>query len=335
MTRVFVTHPQDRLAQYFGPRATQALKNLAGVSEVRFNSEPRELSTSELIDAAQGFDALIAYRQTQGPESLFAALPQLAVFLRCAVDIRTVDVPAASRHGVLITQASPGYAAAVVEWTIGVMIDLARGTSRYAAAYHSERPLPATMGRELRGATLGIIGYGQIGQPLAEVALVLGMKVLVHTLQPVETRGRLQSASLDTLLAESDFVACLAPANAQTEKLMNAETFAAMKRGSFFINASRGELVDDAALLAVLDSGRLAGCALDVGRAPDQMPTPELARHPLVVATPHIGGLTLPAIEHQALETVDQLTSLMRGQLPVGAVNGEFASRWRRWSVTA
>src|SRR4249920_4086639 len=124
MTRVFVTHPQDRLAQYFGPRATQALKTLAGVSEVRFNPEARELSTSELIASAKGFDALIAYRQTPGPEALFAALPQLAVFLRCAVDIRTVDVPAASRHGVLVTQASPGYAAAVVEWIIGVMIDL-------------------------------------------------------------------------------------------------------------------------------------------------------------------------------------------------------------------
>lgn len=332
MIRVFVTHPQDRLAQYFGLRATQALKTLAGVSEVRFNPEARELSTTELIAAAQGFDALIAYRQTPGPEALFAALPQLAVFLRCAVDIRTVDVPAASRHGVLITQASPGYAAAVVEWIIGVMIDLARGTSRYAAAYHSERPLPAMMGRELRGATLGIVGYGQIGQPLGDVALALGMQVLVHTLQSVEPRPGLTAVSLESLLTESDFVVCLAPANAQTEKLMNAEAFAAMKRGAYFINASRGELVDDAALLVALNSGRLAGCALDVGRAPDQMPTPELARHSLVVATPHIGGLTMPAIEHQALETVEQLTSLMRGQLPVGAVNGESASRWRRWT---
>lgn len=333
MTRVFVTHPQDRLAQYFGPKATQALQSLPGVEEVRFNPLARDLSTDELIGAAQSCDALIAYRQTTGPEALFAALPQLAVFLRCAVDIRTVDVPAASRHGVLVTQASPGYAAAVAEWIIGVMVDLARGTSRYAAAFHSERPLPAFMGRELRGATLGIIGYGQIGQPLGELALAFGMKLLVHTLQPVGERAGLRAVSQATLLAESDFVACLAPANAQTEKLMDVEAFATMKQGSFFINASRGELVDDSALLAALDSGRLAGCALDVGRAADQMPTLELARHPLVVATPHIGGLTMPAIEHQALETVDQLTRLMGGQLPVGSVNGEFAARWRGWSV--
>jgi D-3-phosphoglycerate dehydrogenase len=104
-----------------------------------------------------------------------------------------------------------------------------------------------------------------------------------------------------------------------------------MKPGSFFVNASRGELVDEAALLAALDGGHLAACALDVGRAPDQMPSPALARHPRVVATPHIGGLTMPAIEHQALETVAQLQQLLAGELPMGAVNAAQATRLQRW----
>jgi len=99
--------------------------------------------------------------------------------------------------------------------------------------------------------------------------------------------------------------------------------------GAFFVNAARGELVDDDALLAALESGYLAGCALDVGRAPDQMPTLALARHPLVIAAPHIGGLTLAAIEHQALETVDQLRHLLAGEIPRGAVNAADARRWR------
>jgi D-3-phosphoglycerate dehydrogenase len=100
-----------------------------------------------------------------------------------------------------------------------------------------------------------------------------------------------------------------------------------MKPGAFFINASRGNLVDEAALLAALDSGHVGGCALDVGRAPDQMPSPELARHPHVIATPHVAGLTPEAIEHQSLETVAQVAEIIKGRVPKGAVN---AQHWTR-----
>lgn len=328
MKTVFVSHPQDKLATYFGQRATQALLNLA---EVRFNPAARELSTSELIAAAEGCDALIAYRQTPGPADLFAALPQLAAFLRCAVDIRTVDVEAASAHGVLVTQASAGFVPAVSEWIIGVMVDLGRGISRYAQGYRDGTPLAPFMGRELRGSTLGVIGYGQIGRYLCELALAFGMQVRVTTPGTIAANDRLRQLSLPALLGESDFVVCLAPAHAETENMMDAAAFAAMKPGAFFVNASRGELVDEAALRTALDSGHLAGCALDVGRAPDQMPSPALARHPQVIATPHIGGLTPPATEHQALETVDQLAALLRGEMPRGAVNAAHAHRLRRW----
>jgi D-3-phosphoglycerate dehydrogenase len=327
MSTVFVSHPRDKLDSYFGAKATAALQAIA---DVRFNPEPRELSLAELVAAAKGCDALIAYRQTPGPEALFRELPALFAFIRCAVDIRTVDVAAASAHGVLVTQASPGYVASVAEWIVGVMIDLGRGISRYAETYHGDRPPAPVMGRELRGSTLGVIGLGQIGGYLADLTLGFGMRVLATTPRLVDDRGgRVRQVALDVLLAESDFVVCLAPANAETENMIDAAALATMRRGSFFINAARGELVDDAALLAALDAGHLGGCALDVGRAPDQMPTPALARHPLVIAAPHIGGLTLAAIEHQALETVDQLERLLAGEMPPGAVNAAHARRWR------
>lgn len=332
MTVVYVSHPSHRLDQYFGPRA---LRQLRAIAEVRLNPEARELDTAELVAAAQGCDALIAYRQTPAPRSLFAGLPQLAAFLRCAVDIRTVDVAAASEHGVLVTQASAGFVAAVSEWIVGAMVDLARGISGYAAEYHANGTATPVMGRQLRGATLGVIGHGQIGSDLAGLGLALGMNVLVNTPEPVPPRAGLRQVDLRELLASSEFVVCLAPANAQTANLMNAQAFGAMQPGSFFINASRGELVDEDALLAALESGHLAGCALDVGRAPDQMPSPALARHPRVIATPHIGGLTVPAIEHQALETVAQLEQLQRGTMPRGAVNPEHALRLRRWRDAA
>ena len=327
--RVFVSHPSDKLGQYFGPRALAALHALAG--EVRLNPEARDLSVPELIAAARGCDALIAYRQTAAPAALFAALPELVAFLRCAVDIRTVDVPAAGAQGVLVTQASPGYVAAVAEWVLAAMVDLARGLSRYVEAYHRGQPPKPAMGRELRGATLGVIGLGQIGRYVADLALAFGMRVLVSTPRPVSETDHVKQVPLPALLAASDFVVCLAPANADTENLLNAQAFARMKPGSYFINAARGELVDEAALLHALDQGPLAGCAMDVGRAPDQMPSPALARHPRVIAAPHIGGLTLPAIEHQALETVEQLTQLLNGTLPAGAVNAPQATRLKRW----
>ena len=329
MIRVFVTHQKDKLDQYFGPRATQRLQQIA---QVRFNPEAHDLSTQELIAVAHDCDALIAYRQTPGPELLFSALPRLAAFMRCAVDIRTVDIEAANVHGVLVTQASAGYAAAVAEWVMAAMVNLARGISRYAYAYHRDRPLAAFMGRELRGSTMGVIGLGQIGQYVSDLALAFGMRVLVTTLPPFADNHAITLLDLPTLLAESDFVICLAPANAETESMMNAQAFAAMKPGAFFVNAARGELVDDDALLQALDSGHLGGCALDVGRAPDQMPAPKLARHPLVLASPHIAGLTLPAIEHQALETVEQLVSLIEGKIPIGSVNAASATRLRAWS---
>jgi D-3-phosphoglycerate dehydrogenase len=329
MTTVFVSHPADKLDQYFGDRASKAL---AAIAEVRLNPHARELSTTELIAAAQGCDAIIAYRQTAAPEAVFRNLHDLAAFLRCAVDIRTIDVAAASAHGVLVTQASAGYVAAVAEWIVAAMIDLGRGISRYADAYHRGEPPAPFMGRELRGSTLGVIGFGQIAQYLCQLAVALGMRVLVATPEAIERTNDMQQVAMPTLLAASDFVVCLAPANAQTENLMDAAAFAAMRPDAYFINASRGELVDEIALLRALDSGHLAGCALDVGRAPDQMPTPMLAAHPRVLATPHIGGLTVPATEHQALETVSQLATLLQGEIPPGAVNAAHATRLGAWS---
>lgn len=332
MTTVFVSHPQDKFDHYFGQRA---LAQLRSVAQVRCNPEPRELTLPELVAALDGCDALIAYRGTAGPEALFAARPQLAAFVRCAIDIRTVDVPAASRHGVLVTQASAGFIASVSEWIVGAMVDLGRGTSRYTAAYHAGQVPAPVMGRQLRGSTLGVVGYGQIARYLCELALALGMQVRVAAPEAVPAEGALRQAPLPALLAESDFVVCLAPAKPETHHLFDAAAFAAMRPGAFFVNAARGELVDEAALRAALDSGHLGGAALDVGMAPDQMPSPALARHPRVVAAPHIGGLTPPAIEHQALETVAQIGALLRGEMPPGAVNAGDATRVRRWPAFA
>ncbi len=328
MTRatVFITHSPSGLANYYGARALAALE---AVAEVKRNPSETDWTVDTLAAAAQGCDIIVSDRRAEGSADLLARLPQLVAFCRCAVDIRNIDVAAASAHGILVTQASAGFMASVSEWIVGVMIDAGRHISASVLEYRAgAMPTPA-MGRELRGSTVGIVGFGQIARHLAGLVQAFGMRVLVSDPHARVAQLGLQQVELPMLLAESHFVVCLAAATPQTENLMNAAAFAAMMPGAVFVNASRGNLVDEAALLHALDSGHLGACALDVGRAPDQMPSLELARHPRVIATPHIGGLTPPAIEHQAMETVQQVTAIVQGRVPVGAVNAAQADRVR------
>lgn len=330
--RVYLTHTPDALANYYGDRALAALRQVA---EVRLNGSGRHLAGRELAEAAHGCQAIVSYRQSPGEAATFENSPDLAAFLRCAVDIRNVDVAAASAHGVLVTRATPGFIPSVAELVLGMVVDLARGVTAAASSYHRGEVPAARMGRQLRGGTLGIIGYGAIGRYLVDLGLALGMRVLVADPYAKPEDPRLEHLPLQALLGQSDFVVCLAVATEETEGLMDAAAFARMKPGAFFVNPSRGNLVDEAALLAALESGHLAGAAMDVGRAPDQMPTPALAAHPGVIATPHIGGLTPEAIEHQAFDTVRQVQALAEGRLPDHAVNAGAAHRLARLGIRA
>nr|WP_264185820.1 NAD(P)-dependent oxidoreductase [Roseicella aerolata] len=324
------SHTPDALANYYGERALAALRQVA---EVRLNDTGRHLAGRELAEAAAGCEAIVSYRQSPGEAETFRHAPDLVAFLRCAVDIRNVDVAAASEAGILVTRATPGFIPSVAELVLGQMVDLARGVSEAAAAYHRGEVPPARMGRQLAGSTLGIIGYGAIGRYLAPLGLALGMRVLVADPHAAPEDARLVHVPLERLLAESDVVVCLAVATAETENLLDAAAFARMKRGALFLNPSRGNLVEEAALLAALESGQIGGAAMDVGRAPDQMPSPDLAKHPKVVATPHIGGLTPQAIEHQAFDTVRQVTALAEARLPEHAVNAAAATRLARLGI--
>ena len=325
MPTVLLTHTPAMLENYYGARALAALR---AVCDVRLNDTGRVLDAAVLAQAARGCALVIADRQTPAPADFFANAPaELVGFLRVAVDIRNIDVDAASQAGILVTQATPGFTAAVAEMAIGFMIDCGRHTLDYALGYRQDQEPPARMGRQLNGATLGIIGYGVIGEYLAPLAVALGMTVLVSDpFKQVSTSG-VKQVSFEELLAQSDFVVCLAIANTETANLMNATAFAAMKPSAYFINLSRGELVDETALAAALDARQIAGAALDVGRAADQKPMLALAQRADVIATPHIAGLTPDAAEHQAFDTVEQVKAILAGRMPAGAVNTASAYR--------
>jgi D-3-phosphoglycerate dehydrogenase len=324
MPTVLLTHPPEALDKYYGARALAALREVA---DVKLNPLDRELTVAELADAAAGATIIISYRQTPGPAELFPLLPDLVAFSRCAIDIRNIDVAAASAHGILVTQASAGFIASVSEWIVGAMIDLGRSITAMASAYHAGQVPKAPMGRQLAGATAGVIGYGQISRYLCPILAACGMRVLVSDPFAGVEDPRFEQVSQEDLLDRADYVIALAVATEATENLMNDAAFARMKQGAFFLNPGRGNLVDEAALRRALDSGHLGGCAMDVGRAPDQMPTPALAAHPRVIATPHLAGLTPQAIEHQALETVAQAAEILKGRAPKGAVNVAAATR--------
>ncbi len=320
MSRILLTHSPDALANYYGQRA---LAGLRALGDVILNLNDKPLEGESLVRAAADCELIVSFRQSPGPAALFERLPKLAAFLRCAIDIRNVDVAAASKAGVLVTQASAGFVTSVSELVFGMMIDLSRGISSSSTVYHSGNTPQAALGRELKGSTLGVIGYGAIGREVVRLGEAFGMRVLICDPHVADVK----TVSLEKLIAESDYVVPLAVATAETENLIGERQFRAMKAGACFINASRGNLVDEAALVRALDAGRLGGCALDVGRAPDQMPTPALAARADVIATPHAAGLTLPAIEHQSMETVAQAAEILQGRAPKGAVNAE---HWKR-----
>jgi D-3-phosphoglycerate dehydrogenase len=316
--KLLLTHVPLARRQYYGARALARLQDLV---EVRLHEGDRPLDPAGLIAAANGVDLMIADRATAVPAEVFAALPSLKAVMRSAIDIRNIDQAAASKAGVLVTHAEAGFVKSVVELTVGFLVDLSRGVTRAATAYHRGEKPEIRIGRQLSGSTVGIIGYGRISRDLAPVLATLGMKVLVSDPYAQVDDRRFVKLPLEEMLGQADYVICLAIANEETENLMNEAMFARLKPDAFFINMSRGNLVDEAALAKVLSEGRIAGAAMDVGRAPDQMPSPELARLPNVIATPHIGGLTPPASESQAFDTVRQVEALVKGEVPPGAAN--------------
>jgi D-3-phosphoglycerate dehydrogenase len=322
--KVLLTHTPQFRRQYYGERS---LKGLQAAAQVVLHEGDDALDAGGLIEAARDVDIIVADRLTQGPGEIFPRLPKLRAFVRCAVDIRNIDVGAASAAGVLVTRAGPGFVPSVAELALGFLVDLSRGISRATADYHSGRMPEVVMGRQLSGSTLGIIGYGSIGRYLAPIAKALGMKVLVADPFVTIDDSGIEQVSLEDLLGRADYVVCLAVANEKTENLIGRAALARMRPGAFFINLSRGNLVDEAALIAALRENRIAGAAIDVGRALDQMPTLEMAKLPNVIATPHVGGLTPPAIESQSSETVRQVEAIINGKVPIGAVNADCWTR--------
>lgn len=328
--RLALTHTPQMRANYYGDRALAGLQTLG---DVVMHEGADVIGDEALVDLASKCDILITDRATPLDAARIARLGGVAAILRVAVDIRNIDVAAASAAGILVCHASRTWVPAVSELIMGLVIDAARGISRANIAYKNGRVPDVRRGLQLSGATAGIIGYGPLGRRVAQLCRAFDMRVVVSDPYVEINDPGIEQASFDTVCREADVLLPLAVATAETENLIDRRALALMKPTALLINASRGNLIDETALLDALERGVIAGAAFDVGRAADQMPSPHLARRADVSATPHIGGLTTDAIEGQALETVEQVRALLAGRVPSGAVNAEQATRTARFAI--
>ena len=276
-------------------------------------------------------------------EEVFEAAP-LRFAAICRASLNQVDLEAATEHGVVLVHTPGRNAQAVAELVLALMLTLARRVptaSAYAAFGGWEDPTdPYTrfQGRELAGATLGLVGYGAIGRRVAALARGVGMRVLAYDPYLVPGAPGLRGVALvelETLLCEADFVSVHAPDSASTMRLINAVAFLYMRPGAYLVNVSSPSVVDTAALAAAIERGALAGAALDVHEAhpiPPNAPMLDLARRmpDRVVLTPHIGGATAETIERHSAMVVEDLRRLLAGRRPKRLANPEVWPRRRR-----
>ena len=245
-------------------------------------------------------DALIVRNRTQVRGDLLAAMPRLKVVGRLGVGLDNIDVETCAARGIRVIPATGANARSVAEYVIAAaMLLLRRGAyaaSADVAAGHWPRSALSN-GREIGGRTLGLIGFGSIGQVTARLAQAVGMRVIAHdtelaTDHAVYRESGVEPATLESVLADADVVSLHVPLVAATRHLLDADRIAAMKRGAVLINSARGGIVDEAAVAAALRSGHLGGAALDVFEVEPLGASNAFAGCPNLLLTPHIAGVS-------------------------------------------
>ena len=280
--------------------------------------------TAAIKKALADATAWILRSGTQVTTELLEAAPNLKVIGRAGIGVDNIDLEAATRRGILVMNTPGGNAVSVAEHTFALLLALAR---RVPAADQSTRAgewrKNEFAGFELKGKTLGLVGLGRIGQEVARRALVFEMQVLAHDPFVAAALARdlgVELVALDDLLARADFLSLHVTLTPETQRLLNRERLARSKRGIRILNTARGELVDEAALAEALQSGQVAGAALDVFADEPPRDSP-LLKLPNVIATPHIGGSTAEAQEEVGWRIAQQVRDYLKDGVVRNAVN--------------
>jgi D-3-phosphoglycerate dehydrogenase len=305
-------------------------------------AEPLAAAGIELLKAQPGWDVIISnpkeYAQhLPDAEALFvrsavkvnadvlAKAPKLRVIGRAGVGVDNVDLPAATAAGVLVMNTPGGNAVAVAEHTLGLMLCMARSLPQAVVSTKAAKwEKKMFMGTELRGKTLGILGLGYIGQEVAKRARGFEMKIVASDPYANSQRAAelgVSLVSLDELYAQSDYITLHVAITKETNGMLNDVAFARMKTGVRIVNCARGELVDGAALARAIQSGKVAGAALDVFQTEPPAAGDALLALDAVLATPHIGGSTHEAQEIVGVRIVEQVVEYLQRGVVLNAVN--------------
>jgi D-3-phosphoglycerate dehydrogenase len=277
------------------------------------------LTEDELLRQLPGCVAAVAMPDAYTARVIEAAAPPLKLIARSGVGYDSIDVEAAKAHGVWVTTTVGSNHDAVADYTLGLLLDLARHISQIDAQTKA-----GTWGRvagiELRGKTLGIVGTGRVGREVAARAAPFGLRRVAYDLFPDAawaSAAGVEYLPLEGLLAEADVVTLHAPSTPETHHLIGRATLTRLKPGAYLINTARGELVDEGALLAALESGRVAGAALDVFAAepPGEAQRP-LIQHPRVIATAHCAGAAVEAQRRAAGMCLEEVLRVVGGERP-------------------
>ncbi len=259
-----------------------------------------------LATALAGVDAVLVRSATKVPAEALAQAPRLKVIGRAGAGVDTIDVDAATARGIAVMNAPDGNTLAAAEHAIALLFALARHIPKADAGMKAGQwPKNGLTGFELEGKRLGVIGLGRIGSTVARKAQGIGMEVAAHDpFLPAAAAGKgsVPLMSLDELLAWADIVTLHIPRTKETTNLLSEARMRSMKRGALLINAARGGLVDEAALLRLLDEGHIAGAALDTFVTEPLASDSQLRNHPNLVLTPHLGASTSEA--QQAVSTI-------------------------------
>ncbi|HEX7477967.1 MAG TPA: phosphoglycerate dehydrogenase [Polyangiales bacterium] len=296
------------------------------------------LSEDELAAAIGEYDALVIRSGSKVTAKVIAKADNLRVIGRAGIGVDNVDVPAASRRGIIVMNTPTGNAVTTAEHAISLLMSLARKVPQATASMRAGKwEKNKFEGKEIAGKTLGIVGMGNIGRIVADRAH--GLKLNVIAFDPVLTHDKASSLGIELVPIEqiftrSDFVTIHAPLTPETKNLFNKDSFAKMKKGALLVNAARGGIVNEQDLEVALKEGKIAGAALDVFEKEPVNPEHPLLKLDNVICTPHLGASTGEAQDRVALEIAEQVadyltTGAIRNAVNVPSLPGDAAEKIR------